>query len=74
MPTLNVRCKSLTVDVPAETPILWTLRDEPHRWCRGHRRPGGWHAALTEQLRRHAAAGGPATDVPRFNRIDAPRS
>jgi hypothetical protein len=29
MPTVNVSCKSLTVDVPAETPILWTLRDEP---------------------------------------------
>src|SRR3979490_1004887 len=28
MPTLNVNGKSVTVDVPADTPILWTLRDE----------------------------------------------
>src|SRR5260370_2133104 len=28
MPTLNVNGKSVTVDVPAETPLLWTLRDE----------------------------------------------
>src|ERR1700674_3840965 len=28
MPTLNVNGKSVTVDVPGETPLLWTLRDE----------------------------------------------
>jgi isoquinoline 1-oxidoreductase alpha subunit len=28
MPTLNVNGKSVTVDVPADTPLLWTLRDE----------------------------------------------
>ena len=28
MPTLNVNGKSVTVDVSAETPLLWTLRDE----------------------------------------------
>ena len=28
MPTLNVNGKSVTVDVPSDTPILWTLRDE----------------------------------------------
>ena len=28
MPTLNVNGKTVTVDVPAETPLLWTLRDE----------------------------------------------
>jgi isoquinoline 1-oxidoreductase alpha subunit len=28
MPTLSVNGKSVTVDVPAETPLLWTLRDE----------------------------------------------
>jgi isoquinoline 1-oxidoreductase alpha subunit len=28
MPTLNVNGKSVTVGVPAETPLLWTLRDE----------------------------------------------
>jgi len=28
MPTLNVNGKSVAVDVPADTPILWTLRDE----------------------------------------------
>src|SRR5947209_20352156 len=27
MPTLNVNGKSVAVDVPADTPILWTLRD-----------------------------------------------
>jgi hypothetical protein len=65
MPTLNVSCKSVTVDLPADMRIFWTLRDRPDRWCCGHRRPGGWHAAIvTEQLRRHAVAGGPATDVP----------
>src|SRR5258706_2615130 len=28
MPTLNVNGKSVTLDVPAEMPLLWTLRDE----------------------------------------------
>jgi aerobic-type carbon monoxide dehydrogenase small subunit (CoxS/CutS family) len=28
MPTLNVNVKSVTVDVPADTPLLWTLGDE----------------------------------------------
>jgi isoquinoline 1-oxidoreductase subunit alpha len=28
MPTLNVNGKSVTVDVPDDTPVLWTLRDE----------------------------------------------
>jgi len=28
MPTLNVNGESVTVDVPADMPILWTLRDE----------------------------------------------
>jgi isoquinoline 1-oxidoreductase alpha subunit len=28
MPTLNVNGESVTVGVPAETPLLWTLRDE----------------------------------------------
>jgi isoquinoline 1-oxidoreductase alpha subunit len=28
MPTLNVNGKSVTADVPADTPLLWTLRDE----------------------------------------------
>src|ERR1700694_1503102 len=27
MPILNVNGKSVTVDVPADTPVLWTLRD-----------------------------------------------
>jgi isoquinoline 1-oxidoreductase subunit alpha len=27
MPTLNVNGKSVTVDVPPDTPLLWTLRD-----------------------------------------------
>jgi isoquinoline 1-oxidoreductase alpha subunit len=28
MPTLNVNGKPVTVDVPEDTPLLWTLRDE----------------------------------------------
>jgi isoquinoline 1-oxidoreductase subunit alpha len=28
MPSLNVNGKSVTVDVPGDTPILWTLRDD----------------------------------------------
>jgi isoquinoline 1-oxidoreductase alpha subunit len=28
MQTLNVNGKAVTVDVPGDTPILWTLRDE----------------------------------------------
>jgi isoquinoline 1-oxidoreductase alpha subunit len=28
MPSLNVNGKSVTVNLPADTPILWTLRDE----------------------------------------------
>ena len=67
--TLNVNGKSVSVDVPGDTPLLWVLRDTLHLYGTKYGCGVGQCGACTVHIRGRAAR---ACQVPVQNAANAP--